>query len=216
MNVFNILLAIHITGGGLSLVLGSYAMLAKKGGRRHKAIGNIYFYAMLTASLVSLVMAALHPNYFLFIIGVFTAYMLLTGKRYLGKKSTADVTRVDWLITITMLIFALAFLGLGISYLLGGSLFGIVLAVFGITAGLFVSVDYRNYSGRSMLKNYWLTAHFQRMIGSYIASATAFLVVNNQVLPGVVAWLLPTAILTPLIVRWSKKYGVPKKLPAAA
>lgn len=216
MNLFNILLIIHIAGGGLSLLLGSYIMLAEKGGRRHKLIGNIYFYAMLTASVVALVMAYLHPNYFLFIIGVFTAYMLLTGKRYLSKKTSADVTRVGWLITIIMLVFALGFLGLGITYLFGGSLFGIVLAVFGATAGLFVSVDYRNYRGRATLRNYWLTAHFQRMIGSYIASATAFLVVNNQMLPGVVAWLLPTAVLTPFIVRWTRKYGVPKKTPTIA
>jgi type IV secretory pathway component VirB8 len=46
------------------------------------------------------------------------------------------------------------------------------------------------------------------MIGAYIASITAFLVVNNTILPGVVAWLLPTAVLVPVLIKWSRKYAV--------
>jgi hypothetical protein len=61
-------------------------------------------------------------------------------------------------------------------------------------------------------KNYWLLAHLQRMTGGYIAATTAFLVVNAQyspvVLPSVVVWLLPTVILTPLTIAFSKKYKV--------
>jgi hypothetical protein len=44
------------------------------------------------------------------------------------------------------------------------------------------------------------------MLGSYIASVTAFLVVNNTILPPMIAWLLPTAAVTPLIVTWSRKH----------
>jgi len=51
-----------------------------------------------------------------------------------------------------------------------------------------------------------LVTHLQRMIGAYIASLTAFLVVNNTILPGVIAWLLPSVLLVPFIMAWSKKY----------
>jgi hypothetical protein len=43
------------------------------------------------------------------------------------------------------------------------------------------------------------------MTGSYIASSTAFLVVNNTILPGIIAWLIPTVLLVPLIIMWSRK-----------
>ena len=40
------------------------------------------------------------------------------------------------------------------------------------------------------------------MVGTYIASITAFLVVNNTILPGLVVWLAPGVLLTPLIFYW--------------
>jgi hypothetical protein len=73
---------------------------------------------------------------------------------------------------------------------------------------MFALQDFKNFRNKSKVKNFWLTTHIQRMTGSYIASATAFLVVNNTILLGVISWLLPTAILTPLIVIWVRKYQV--------
>ena len=49
------------------------------------------------------------------------------------------------------------------------------------------------------------------MMGSYIAAMTAFIVVNNTILPEIVAWLLPTVIVTPLIIKWSRKYKIQTK-----
>ncbi len=208
--VFKVLLIIHIAGGSTSLLLGLYMLLAKKGDQRHKLIGKVYFIAMLAAALVALPMAYLHTNYFLFIIGVFTSYMLVSGKRSLRKKQASDVDVADWLLTIVMLLFGLSFIVFGVILLIQSNMFGIVLIVFGSISLLFVYQDYTNFKGHSKLKNFWLTTHFQRMIGSYIASVTAFLVVNNTILPGYIAWLIPTVVLVPLIVRWSRKYAVQK------
>jgi len=53
------------------------------------------------------------------------------------------------------------------------------------------------------------------MTGSYIAALTGFIVVNaNYVavqIPDIIYWLLPTLLLTPLIIKWSEKYEVIKK-----
>jgi hypothetical protein len=84
--------------------------------------------------------------------------------------------------------------------------FGNVLIVFGSIAALMCLQDFRNYGAPARLKLRWLTTHLQRMTGSYIAALTAFLVVNNTFLPAVVAWLLPTVVLTPLITLWSIRY----------
>ena len=166
---------------------------------------------MLLAAIVAIPMSYLHPNYFLFLISIFTIYILITGVRYLNKKKREDVTIIDWLLTIIMLFFALAFVSFGIFNIVKGAYFGTVFLVFGSIGLLFTWQDYINYRGKSAIKNYFLTTHLQRMIGSYVASVTAFLVVNNHVLPSMVAWLLPTIILIPLIVRWTRKYKVVTK-----
>ena len=210
MALFNTLLYIHIAGGGISLLLGFIILCLKKGDKIHKNIGNIYFYALLTASVFAIPMSYLHPNYFLFIISVFTIYMLLTGKRYLQKKSIINVTNTDWLLTVLMAVCGTAFIGSGILHIMKFNSFGIVFIVFGSISYLFVYQDKINFTGQSTIKNFFLITHLQRFIGSYIASTTAFLVVNNKVLPGVIAWLLPTILIVPLIIKWTRKYKVVK------
>lgn len=206
MNLFQLLLGIHILSGSLSLLLGVYLLVAKKGTRIHKKIGRIFFYAMLLTAVVALPMSYIHPSYFLFLIGFFTIYMLLTGVRYLKIRSPKDVRLIDWILTIGISLFALFFVSIGIRNLMNGNSFGTVFLVFGSLGWLFAYQDFKNYRGQSGIRNFYLTTHLQRMTGSYIASSTAFLVVNNTFLPAALAWLLPTLLIVPLIVRWSGKY----------
>ena len=111
-----------------------------------------------------------------------------------------------------MLIAGLLFAGLGIWLLVKTNLFGLVFLAFGSLGLLFVWQDFLIFNKKSSIKNYWLIGHLQRMTGAFIASITAFLVVNAKYFPnsilGFVYWLLPTIIFTPLIVKWSKKYQV--------
>jgi uncharacterized membrane protein len=210
--LFNTLLVLHVTGGMSGLLIGSYIMAAKKGDKRHKLLGKFFSLAMLSAALSSLIMAYLHPNYFLFIIGVWTTYMIITGNRALAFKQTEmQVGWKDYVTTSIMLLFALGFIIFGVMNVITGYSFGIVFLVFGGLSLLMVLQDYKHFKKRVKFKNNWLVLHFQRMVGAYIASATAFMVVNNKWLPSVVAWLLPGAILTPFIFKWVKKYGVLKK-----
>lgn len=208
MTVFNILLCIHIAGGGISLLLGFIILCLKKGNKRHRLLGNLYGYALGIASVVAIPMSYLHPNYFLFIISVFTIYMLLTGKRYLQKKELSNVTITDWILTILIATFGTAFIGFGILHIIKSNVFGIVFIVFGLISYVFVYQDYLNFTGKSTVKNFYLITHLQRFIGSYIAAATAFLVVNNNLLPSVLAWLLPTILIVPLIIKWSRKFKI--------
>jgi uncharacterized membrane protein len=208
MTLFDILLTAHIICGSTSLLLGLYILFAKKGNKRHQLLGLIYFYTMLLTAALAIGMTCIHSNKFLFIVGVFTAYMVLTGKRYVRKKATSDVQIIDWLLTISMSIFGAAFLVFGVYNIMISNYFGIVLAVFGCISFIFVYQDYQNFTGKSRVRNFWMITHLQRMIGSYIAAVTAFLVVNNTILPGVVAWLLPTLLLVPLIIKWSRQYEV--------
>lgn len=167
---------------------------------------------MLTAGISSLILSYLHPNSFLFMVGVFTLYMICSGQRYLKHKEIDkfNLGFIDWTITFCMLVAGLLFIGTGISGIIKSNLFGIVYVVFGSLGLLFVWQDFNNYTNKSKIKNYWLLSHLQRMTGSFIASLTAFLVVNAKnfpdIIPGFLYWLLPTIVFAPLIIQWSNKY----------
>jgi uncharacterized membrane protein len=213
--LFNTFLTLHIIGGSVGLFTGTINLVRKKGDKNHKLIGKIFTYSMLTAGFSSFALSILHPNYFLFMIGVFTIYLVGTGYRYIYLKMLGSEQRptiLDWTITIGMLMAGLLFIGIGIRHLLAQNNMGIVFIVFGVLGLRSVKTDFDNYKGKLKAKNYWLLAHLQRMTGGYIAAITAFLVVNAKyspvVLPSVLVWLLPTVILTPLIIAWTKKYKV--------
>ncbi|RYD51021.1 MAG: hypothetical protein EOP52_11490 [Sphingobacteriales bacterium] len=207
--LFKILLGIHITGGAVSLIAGLVVVLLPKGTRLHRRWGRTFFWSLLVASVVALPICYLHPSVFLALISIFTLYMLLTGVRALQLGRQQKPLVMDWTLTIAIALFGIGFIGLGGRSVSNGDSFGTVLMVFGGIGLLFARQDWTRFKGRATIKNSFLTTHLQRLTGSYIASVTAFLVVNNKVLPGFVAWLLPTVLLTPLIFKWSRKYVVP-------
>jgi uncharacterized membrane protein len=200
----------HIICGGLSLLSGSLILMLPKGNTFHKKAGKLFFLGMLVNALVAIPMTYLQPNLFLFLIAIFTLYMLITGKFYLRKKNIDDVNYFDWLLTLVIALFGIGFISFGIVTIGNQNLFGIVYVVFGSVGFLFSYQDYVNYTGKSPFKNYFLTTHIQRMVGSFIATLTAFLVVNNSIFPGFIAWLLPTVMLTPLLLFWTRKHRVLK------
>lgn len=215
--IFKVFLILHIIGGSVGLFTGMLNILRKKGDKNHKLIGKLFFVAMLTTGISSLVLAYIHLNYFLFMVGVFTLYLVGSGQLYLKhqQQDKLDSKLIEWIITILMLLAGLLFVGIGISTIIKSNLFGLVFITFGSLGLFFVRQDFRNYNNKTTLKNYWLVGHLQRMTGAFIAALTAFLVVNakyfpNQI-PSFAYWLFPTVILTPMIIKWSRKYEVRKK-----
>lgn len=211
--LFKIILIIHIIAGSVGLFTGTINIIRKKGDKPHRLVGKYFFYGMIINAVAGFVMSAMHNNLFLLIIAVFSFYLTATGQRFLSLKQLAKGQKpklIDWIITFTMFAFSLFFILFGGYLIYNNNIFGVVLIVFGLISLLMVKSDIAIYRGNIKFKNYWILIHIQRMIGAYIASLTAFLVVNNTYLPTVVAWLLPTVILTPLIFYWSKKNAVLK------
>lgn len=219
--LFTAFLILHVIGGTLGLLAGSYVMIAKKGDKTHKLIGKIFAYSMLASGLCSFVLSILHDNMFLFSVGVFTIFMASTGWRYLYLKNVANGQKpliIDWILMVFMFVFSLMFIYIGILGLIDGNLFSIVSILFSWRGVVMVKRDFIIYRGTITVKNYWLTKHLQRMSGAYIASLTAFIVVNvrldklneqtwtNYAWP--LLWLLPAACIVPIIIKWTRKYQV--------
>lgn len=215
--LFTILLILHIAGGFTGLLSGSINLTMKKGGKRHRKVGRVFVVGMLTAGFSALGLSAIHPNYFLFMVGIFTLYMVSTGNRYIFFRLMAKEAKpqlLDWILTIAMGVIGSLLIGFGIWLLINSNNFGIVFIFFGVIGLGFVRNDLKNYRGNSPFKNYWLLSHISRMTGGYIASLTAFLVVNAQYspvhVPSVMVWLFPSFLLVPFIFKWSRKMAVKK------
>lgn len=79
------LLPIHIAAGGLALVLGGVALVAKKGGPLHRRIGLLFVYAMivsgLTASMLGFRISPTDGNVFGGLMSVYFVVTALTTVR---------------------------------------------------------------------------------------------------------------------------------------
>lgn len=206
MELYNIILGFHIAGGGAGLLAGTFVLLTKKGNDRHKLAGNFFHWGMMIAGLSALVLSQMKPNPFLFMVAVFTLYMNYTGKRYLSFQNKQE--KPEWLdhaVTLTMAAVSIVFILKG-NKLLNTDSFGWVYVAFGFLS-IFMSIaDIRFAFQKERPAFAWLQFHLQRMIGTYIASLTAVLVVNFTFEPAYALWLAPTVILTPLIMVWTRKY----------
>ncbi len=221
--LFNVFLAIHIAGGFAGLAAGILATMVVKGKKTHLLTGKIFFYSMLAAGLSALVISNLpnHHNLFLFAVGGFTLYLIMSGyriiwiKRNLHSKSRV-FTHIDFGITLFGLGFGIYLLSQSVFMFLNGRTFGLVPGVFGLICILLSWRDFRIFSGKVSIKQKWITHHLSRMIGALIASYTAFLVVNVQIEMQWILWLLPGAIGGVLIRKFLVKYRPKKKVAAIA
>ncbi len=146
--IFKVFLSLHIVGGSIGLLSGVLNIMLQKGDKNHKIIGKIFFVSMLITGTSSLAISYLHSNYFLFMVGVFTLYMVVSGKIYLKHKQRdiLDSKAIEWTITILMLLAGLMFICIGILTIIQSNLFGLVFITFGSLGLLFVRQDFKNYN----------------------------------------------------------------------
>jgi hypothetical protein len=198
-----ITLILHITGGYLALGFGLAAMVSPKGRRMHRISGSVFYYSMLIVGFTSLVLSLIIDSSFMLHIGIFVLYQNYGGRKALQIKTL----KPDWLDFTTVSIALVNGIFMIISM-------NIVLLVFGAISLLLTTGDLMTY--RKVLKGVpiprlaWLRKHIGMMIGAYIGTITAFLVVNTPSFePGWLIWLAPTFILVPLMRYWTHKYTKP-------
>lgn len=206
-------LFVHIFAGGLALLSGIVAILSKKGQKIHIKSGRIYFWSMMTVIVTAVIMALFRDNSFLQSIAVFSFYLAFTGKRLLRYKKEISPKPIDWIISSIALVVAIGMLYAAIDSMIQYGFAGAapVLLVFGFFLFSMSAQDLIKMKRKKFVKNAWLFDHIGRMSGSFIATTTAFIVVNFSMTPAWILWLLPTAIGTPLIFRvsakWRRKIG---------
>jgi uncharacterized membrane protein len=215
------LIVIHVLAALVALVVAPVAMIVQKGGDTHRRWGRVYCYAMFMTNILALWLLFWRFNAFLFGVTIISLYGALTGYRVLYRKQS-HVRWFDWALSSLVLTIgigliawgALTGLGLTAQFLpSSGNMPGLV-AILSLVFGLSITHDAWNdlrlFRSPSPDRHWWWYYHMERILGSYIALSTALMV--QQVGPRLpesiawLAWVAPTAIGTPLLVRWIGHY----------
>jgi len=201
--IIKILIYIHAGFGGIALLSGLVSILAKKGKTFHKKAGLVFFYSMLISGIVAMIVAVLpkHESPFLFAIGIFSLYFVLTGHRALNFKRKNPNLKIDKWISKTMIITGILMIFLPIFLTKSVNIILVVFAIIGITLSLRDLVLYKN---PERMKKEWLKLHLGKMLGGYISATTAFVVVN-QLFPSFYGWFIPGIIGGFIITYWMTK-----------
>jgi uncharacterized membrane protein len=200
----------HAAFGGVALLSGLIALMTTKGNKLHRKGGLIFYYTMLSSAVLALIVSVQpdHVNYFLFVIGIFSAYMILSGKRILEMKllyKNQKPKQTDFALPVLMLISGVAMILYGIYLSMTKGNIGMVLLVFGGIGIIMAIGDLRLLKSTPTDKKFWLYQHISKMTGGYIAAVTAFLVVN-EILPGLWGWLSPTVVGTVYIIYHQRRF----------
>ena len=210
---------LHVVAGFAALLVAPVAILTAKGSRAHRRWGKLYYREMLVVAVSALVLTAFRPNPFLAILAVLSFYMAFSGYRVLGRKRL-DASRVDvvaWAMAVATLGASMALVVLGLlAPTEAWQRVAIVAVVLGVVGIALSGREIAELARPSPERMTWWFAHMTRMLGSYIATVTAFSVVNFTFLPPTARWLWPTLVGTPLIALWVGAYRRRFRRPAVA
>lgn len=198
--MFDIFLILHIISGFTALLFGTIIMAIKKGGKRHVLLGRIFFWSMMVVVFSALFLALSKNNGFLLGVGIFVFYQAFAGMKSGNRKNLSPKV-------LDVIVLFVAFANAVFMTTTGN----IVLIVFGIISFALIFQDlriyYRIYKNKEIPHLAWLSRHIGMMVGAYIGTFTAFLVVNVQLSSNQwIVWFAPTLILVPLMRYWNRKY----------
>lgn len=112
------LLVLHIAGGSVGIVSGYVAILARRGGRLHRAAGTVFFVAMLVMTIIAAGVAPLldEAQWTNTTAAVFALYLVTTGWAAV-RRPAGDVGRFERLAVIVPLVIA----AMGLAMAAGGA-----------------------------------------------------------------------------------------------
>ena len=203
--MLSFILFIHVLSGFLALGFGLLAIISKKGRKTHVLTGRFFFYLMLSVAVTAVIVSLYKLNLFLLLVAGFAFYQNVSGYRSVKNKGMRP-NWMDWSATLIGLVTGIVMI----------STLNSVLIVFGSISLFLVITDFRLYyavfKGKQLSPLVWLSRHLGMMMGTYIATVTAFVLVNiRDVEPAWIPWLAPTVLGVPLMRYWDWKYTKSKQ-----
>ncbi len=201
------LLVVHIACGSVALLAAAVALATAKGRRNHILSGRVYALGMSGVFVTAVPLALLGADTFLLFIAFFSFYMVFAGWRF-ARNRRGQAQPLDWTAVAIMALTGLGMWVYGGVIGMGGDSRWVTLTLFGLIALGLAGADalfHRRYGRRAGPVPYHrrMSRHLTNMMAGTIATVTAVLVVNVATNPVWLAWILPTLVMTPLIVWWN-------------
>ena len=196
-----ILLSVHIAAGSVALLTAAMALTTPKGERWHIRAGRVYAIGMTLVFVTAIPLAILGSSIFLFLIAFFSFYLVFAGWRF-ARNRQRHAHPVDWAAVGILAVTGLGMWGYAVVIGLGGSSQWVTLLLFGgIALALSVADGWFHRTQPGGARR--VARHLTNMMAGTIATITAVTVVNVDMDPVWVPWILPTVVITPLIVWWN-------------
>ncbi|HEY2515689.1 MAG TPA: hypothetical protein VGI39_32695 [Polyangiaceae bacterium] len=188
--VLSAVLELHIAAGVLALLLGPAGMIARKGGVFHRRAGRAYVVAMWVTCLSAAAYSCLRGTIGMLTVPLPAFVFVVSGDRFAKRRDLEKERRT-----------AIALLALGAFVCLvaarrwtqGDEGAGANLPV-GIWALACAALDGWRAARGGLVGAARVAVHRSRMILSYAATVTAFLLTNVRALPMVLGSFAPTVI----------------------
>ena len=204
--MYQLLLVIHIAGGGLSLSAPIAALAATKGMRWHILAGRAFVLGMLVVFVTAVPMTMLRPNAFLFGVALVSFYLALTGcLRARHRAAAPELT--DWLSASIMALVAVIIGLWAFPLARAGDAKGTGLLTFAAVGAILATVDLSGFRAHRYRGQLRIIAHLSRMLAGLGAALAAFTVTVLKVRtsPAFLAFLMPFLIVAPMIWYWKAK-----------
>ena len=195
------LLVFHIAAGTVSLVTAGIALVTTKGGRWHVGAGRVYAVGMTLVFVTAIPLAVLANSTFLFLIALFSFYLVFAGWRFARNRQRRSHP-VDWIAVSVIGVTGLCMWGYAVVLAIYGDAQWVTLVIFGGIAIALGIADARfHWTRPGGVRR--VSRHLTNMMAGTIATITAVTVVNVNMEPVWVPWILPTVVITPLIAWWN-------------
>ena len=186
------------------MICALMAVSSKKGSNFHRKVGRIYALGMATIGVTAIPMAIISEKMFLFLIALFSSYLVFAGWRFAVNRSGRP-SKLDWFAVFIMLLTALTMAVGAYSISTEEGNMWVTLAVFAVIAACIGLTDMKSHISRRTIGNKRIARHLTNMLAGTIATLTTTFVVNVSTDPAWLAWIAPTMVITPLIIYWNRR-----------
>jgi uncharacterized membrane protein len=191
-----VLLPIHILAAGLGLVSGAIALAVAKGGRLHRASGNVFAYAIFAMCGTAVVSAVVKGQAVNVMAGTMTAYLVFTGVATVRPPSPGSRRRDIALMLVALVLGLATFAGAMVAVARpDGKLFGLPsfpFFLFGILGVSGAIGDFKAMRAGVLRGAPRLSRHLWRMCMALFITTASFFSIRARV-----AAILPAALTTP-------------------
>lgn len=173
---------VHVAAGGVALLAGATAVIARKGERVHRVAGTVFVVSMLVMAGVGGALSVLHKQDLNILASSLTIYLvgtaLLAARRRDGEGGRLEVVGLAWVAAVVLMasLFGLSAKGP----------FAVVYYLFGAVAALAAAMDLRVIARRGLAGGDRIARHLWRMCLALAIAAAAFFLGQADEMPAAI------------------------------